>query len=477
MVDVVRDEFNTDVVILGSGPGGYSAAFRAADLNKKVVLVEQYENLGGVCLNVGCIPSKALLHIASVIDEAEEFGKCGVFFEKPKIDLEKIIAWKNKVIRKLSSGLKMMSKKRGVKVVCGTGKFLSEKEVIVDNGDAGSSLLKFEDCIIASGSSPSQLPFLPKDDRIMNSTRALELEKTDIKLLIIGGGIIGLEMASVYNALGAKITIAETMDQIMPGADKDLVMPLYNKIRKKYENIMLKTNVVKVLSKEDGLWVTFKNSNSETTEEKTFDKILVSVGRKPNSLNLDLNKVKVDIDERGFIKVDNQMKTSVKNIYAIGDVVGNPMLAHKASAQGRLASEVIAGKENYFNPKCIPSVSYTNPEIAWVGLTELRAREIGFEYKVGAFPWSASGRAISLDRTEGLTKILFDKNGTVVGGGIVGVNAGDLISEISLAIEMKCDSEDISSTIHPHPTTSESIMMSAEVYEGTVTDLYLPKNK
>jgi len=472
----MSNSVETEVVVLGSGPGGYSAAFRASDLGKQVTLIERYPVIGGVCLNVGCIPSKALLHIAKVIDEADEMAAQGVDFGKPKIDLDKVRGWKDKVVKQLTGGLSMMAKQRKVNIVTGYGKFISPNEIEVDN-NGEKTVVKFNECIIAAGSLPVKLPFIPEDPRVMDSTGALELEDANCEMLVLGGGIIGLEMATVYHALGAKISVVEMMDQLMPGADKDLVMPLHKRLEKRYEKIMLKTSVTAVEAKKDGLWVTFDGANVPDKNPKRFDRILVSVGRRPNGKLIDAEKAGVNVDERGFISVDNQMRTNVSNIYAIGDIVGQPMLAHKASSEGRLAAEVIAGKKHFFTPKCIPSVAYTDPEVAWVGVTETQAKAEGIKYEKGVFPWMASGRALSMGRSEGMTKMLFNENGTVIGGGIVGVSAGDLISEIALAVEMACDAEDVALTIHPHPTVSESVMMATEVFEGTVTDLYIPKKK
>ena len=465
-----------EVVVLGSGPGGYSAAFRAADLGKKVVLIERYDNIGGVCLNVGCIPSKALLHVAKVIDDAQDMQQFGVSFGEPKLDINKIRDYKNGIIKKLTGGLKMMAKQRKVEIVVGYGKFTSPNEIAVDNNGEVTTV-KFQNCIIAAGSLPVKLPFLPDDSRIIDSTGALELEDTNCKMLVLGGGIIGLEMATVYHALGAKISIVEMMDQIIPGADKDIITPLQKRISSRYEAIMLKTKVTKVEAKKDGLWVTFEGDNAPSENPQRFDRILSAVGRTPNGKKIDAEKAGVTVDDRGFIAVDNQLRTNVSHIYAIGDVVGQPMLAHKAVAEGHVAAEVIAGKKHFFEPKCIPSVAYTDPEVAWVGITENQAKEQGIKYEKGVFPWMASGRALSVDRPEGMTKLIMDENGTVIGGGITGVNAGELISEIALAIEMGCDAEDIALTIHPHPTLSESVMMAAEMYEGTITDLIAPKKK
>jgi dihydrolipoamide dehydrogenase len=467
-------ELQTEVVVLGSGPGGYAAAFRAADLGKKVILVERYENIGGVCLNVGCIPSKALLHAAKVIDETHEMSDCGIDFGKPKIDTKKLRDWKNKVVTKLTGGLKMLAKQRKVEIVQGVGQFISSHKLEV-TGPKGKQTIQFDNAIIASGSSPVKLPFLPDDPRIIDSTGALELEETQCKMLVIGGGIIGLEMATVYHALGAEISIVELMDQVIPGCDKDIVMPLQKRIQKRYKNILLKTKVTKVEAKKDGLWVTFEGENAPTEPQK-FDRILCAVGRRPNGDLVAADKAGVKVDERGFIAVDKQMRTNVSHIFAIGDVAGNPMLAHKATPEGRLAAEVIAGKKHYFDATCIPSVAYTDPEVAWVGVTENEAKAKGIQYGKGVFPWAASGRSLSIGRDEGLTKLIIDeKTHRVIGGAMVGPNAGELVAEVGLAIEMGCDVEDIALTIHPHPTLSETIAMAAEVYEGTITDLYLPK--
>lgn len=469
----MSDKLQTEVVVLGSGPGGYSSAFRAADLGKKVILVERFNTIGGVCLNVGCIPSKALLHVAKIIDDSKEIASHGVEFGKPTLSINKIRDFKNQIIKKLTGGLVMMAKQRQVQIVTGVGKFISPKELEVEK-DGKKTVIAFEHGVIAAGSLPVKLPFIPNDPRVMDSTGALELEKTEGELLILGGGIIGLEMATVYHALGAKISVVEMMDQLIPGADRDVVMPLHKRLEKRYEKIMLKTRVTKVDAKSDGLWVTFEGDNIPEQNPKRFDRILVAVGRSPNGKSIGAEKAGIKVDERGFIAVDKQMKTNVPGIYAIGDIVGNPMLAHKASAEGRLAAEVIAGKKHFFDATCIPSVAYTDPEIAWVGVTE-NAKNVSGERKKAVFPWMASGRALSIDRTEGFTKLIFDEKNRVIGGAVVGVNAGELISEIALAIEMGCDVEDVALTIHPHPTLSESIMMAAEVFEGTITDLYIPK--
>lgn len=467
----------TEVVVIGSGPGGYTAAFRAADLGKKVVLVERYESLGGVCLNVGCIPSKALLHAAKVIDEASEMSEHGIQFGKPKIDSKKLLEWKNSIVTKLTGGVKMLAKTRKVTTVTGTAKFISPQEIEVIKNDGAKETIKFEQAIIAVGSEPVKLPFLPEDDRIIDSTGALELQSVTGSMLVIGGGIIGLEMATVYHALGSEVSIVELMDQIIPGADNDIVMPLYKRIKSRYKNIYLKTKVTKVEAKKDGLYVTFEGENAPKEPQK-FDRILSAVGRRPNGKQIDAEKAGVKVDERGFIAVDKQMRTNVSHIFAIGDVVGNPMLAHKAMPEGRVAAEVIAGLKHYFDAKCIANVAYTDPEIAWVGVSENEAKAKGMKYGKGVFPWAASGRSLSIGRSEGLTKLIIDETThRVIGAGIVGTNAGELIAEVALAIEMGCDVEDIALTIHPHPTLSETVALAAEVYEGTITDLFMPKKK
>lgn len=467
----------TELVVLGSGPGGYTAAFRAADLGKKVVLIERYENIGGVCLNVGCIPSKALLHAAKVIDEAAEMSGHGIEFSKPKIDAKKLRDWKASVVTKLTGGLKMLSKQRKVEIVTGVGKFISPNAIEVTLKDGKKETVEFEQAIIAVGSRPVKLPFIPEDPRIIDSTGALELADVTGSMLVIGGGIIGLEMATVYHALGSEITIVELMDQIIPGADSDIVAPLYKRIKARYKNIYLKAKVTKVDAKKDGLYVTFEGGDAPT-EPVRFDLILCSVGRRPNSDGIDADKAGVQVNERGFIPVDKQMRTNVPHIFAIGDVVGNPMLAHKAMPEARVAAEVVAGMKHFFDPKCIPSVAYTDPEVSWVGMTENEAKAKGVKYGKGVFPWAASGRSLSVGRSEGLTKLLVDEEThRVIGAGIVGPNAGELIAEVGLAIEMGADVEDIALTIHPHPTLSETVALAAEIFEGTITDLYMPKKK
>jgi dihydrolipoamide dehydrogenase len=472
---MANNTMQIEVVVLGSGPGGYTAAFRAADLGKKVILIERYETLGGVCLNVGCIPSKALLHAAKVIEEAQFMNTNGIDFGKPKIDLGKLRNWKDSVVKKLTGGLKMLAKQRKVEVVQGVGKFTGANQITVETAQ-GKQVVNFENAIIAAGSQPVRLPFLPEDPRIIDSTGALELKDAQGEMLVIGGGIIGMEMATVYAALGAKITVVEFMDMLMPGADKDIVQPLHKRVSKHY-TIMLKTKVTKVEAKKDGLWVTFEGEQAPKTPQR-FDRILAAVGRRPNGKLIDAEKAGVKVDDRGFIAVDKQLRTNVPHIFAIGDIVGNPMLAHKATNEARVAAEVIAGKKHFFDPRCIPSVAYTDPEIAWVGMTEAEAKEKGINYGKGVFPWAASGRSLGQGRDEGMTKLLFDNDThRVIGAGIVGPNAGELIAEIGLAIEMGCDAEDIALTIHPHPTLSETVAMATEVFEGTVTDLYIPPKK
>jgi dihydrolipoamide dehydrogenase len=469
------------MVVLGSGPGGYTAAFRAADLGLDTVLIERYSSLGGVCLNVGCIPSKALLHAADVIEQAAHAGEYGVEFGKPKIALDKLRSYKDKVVGQLTKGLAGMSKQRKVRVVQGTGKFVSPNEIEIA-GEGGTQLLKFQHCIIAAGSQAVKLPFFPWDDpRVMDSTDALELAEVPSKLLVVGGGIIGLEMATVYRALGSEVTVVEFMDQLMPGADKDLVKPLADRLKKQGVAVHLKTKVVEAKAEKKGIVCKFEGDSPPATD--TFDRVLVAVGRVPNGKKIDADKAGVRVGERGFIEVDRQMRTNAPHIFAIGDIVGQPMLAHKATHEGKLAAEVaagesVSGKGREWVARVIPSVAYTDPEIAWVGVTETEAKDKGLKVGVGKFPWAASGRAIGLGRTEGFTKLIFDEaTHRIIGGGIVGVHAGELIAEIALAIEMGCEAADIGHTIHPHPTLSESVGMSAEVYEGTITDLYIPKKK
>lgn len=473
---------HADVVVLGSGPGGYTAAFRASDLfreaklTKTIVLIEREETLGGVCLNVGCIPSKALLHAAKVIDDAADFESHGIAFGAPKIDLEKLKNWKGSVIKRLTTGLKGLAKQRNVQVIRGEGIFSSPNTITVKT-ESGTQTITFENAIIAVGSRPVQLPMLPEDPRIMDSTGALELKDIPKRLLVIGGGIIGMEMATVYHALGSKITVVELMDGLIAGADKDIVAPLQKRVQKRYENILLETKVTKVEAKKEGIWVTFEGKNAPKDPER-FDRILSAAGRIPNGKLIGAEKAGIQVNEKGFIAVDKQQRTNVSHIFAIGDVTGNPMLAHKAMPEGRIAAEVIAGAKHFFEPKCIPSVAYTDPEIAWVGLTEVEAKQQNRNFGKGVFPWAASGRALSIGREEGLTKVIFDKDtNRIIGAGIVGPNAGELIAEVGLAIEMGCDAEDIALTIHPHPTLSETIALATEVFEGTITDLYMPKKE
>ncbi|UHQ23947.1 dihydrolipoyl dehydrogenase [Lysobacter sp. 5GHs7-4] len=469
------------MLVLGSGPGGYTAAFRAADLGLDTVLVERYATLGGVCLNVGCIPSKALLHAAALIDETSHSADIGLDFGKPKIDLGKLRDFKqNKVVGQFTKGLAGMAKQRKVRVVTGTGRFVSSNELEVQ-GEGGSQLIRFEQCIIAAGSQAVKLPGFPWDDpRVMDSTDALELAEVPKKLLVVGGGIIGLEMATVYRALGSEVTVVEFMDQLMPGADPDLVKPLADRLKKQGVAVHLKVKAAGTEASKQGIKVSFEPAaaGGSAPEAQLFDRVLVAVGRAPNGGKLDADKAGVQVTERGFIPVDRQMRTNVPHIFAIGDLVGNPMLAHKATHEGKLAAEVAAGEKKEWVARVIPSVAYTDPEIAWVGVTETEAKARGLKVGVGKFPWAASARALGLGRSEGFTKLIFDEaTHRVIGAGIVGVHAGDLISELALAIEMGCEASDIGHTIHPHPTLSESVAMAAEVYEGTITDLYIPKKK
>jgi dihydrolipoamide dehydrogenase len=469
-------KIQTDVVVIGSGPGGYTAAFRAADLGKRVVLIERFDNLGGVCLNVGCIPSKALLHIAKVLDESHEMEAQGVSFGKPKLDNKKLVAWKNSVVKKLTGGLNALAKQRKVEVVVGTAKFASSHQVVVEGKD-GKTTVDFENAIIAVGSESVDLPFIPEDKRIFSSTGALELEDIKGNLLVLGGGIIGLEMATVYSALGVEVTVVEFMDQLIPGADADLVNVLQKRMSKKGVKFLLKTKVTAMDAKKDGIYVSMEGEHG-TDKPLSFQQVLVAVGRKPNGGEIAADNAGVNVDERGFIHVDKQMRTNVPHIFAIGDVVGQPMLAHKAIPEGKVAAEVICGKKHYFDPKCIASVAYTDPELAWVGLTEKEAKKQDISYEKAVFPWAASGRALSMGREEGMTKLLFcPESKRILGAGIIGINAGDLIAETALAIEMECDVEDIALTIHPHPTLSETIAQASEIFEGSITDLYMPKKK
>ena len=469
-------DFECQVVVLGSGPGGYTAAFRAADLGQDTVLIERYSTLGGVCLNVGCIPSKALLHAGRVIEEAAHAEDIGLSFGKPKIDLDKLRASKDKVVKQLTGGLAGMAKQRKVRVVEGVGKFISPNEIEVEGKD-GKKLVRFGKAIIAAGSQAVKLPGFPWDDtRMMDSTDALDLADIPKKLLVVGGGIIGLEMACVYDALGSEVTVVELLDQLMPGADADLVRPLQQRLAKRYAGIHLKVKVAKIEAGKKGLTATFEGEKAP--EPQTYDRVLVAIGRSANGGKINAQAAGVNVTDRGFIPVDKQMRTNVPHIFAIGDLVGQPMLAHKATHEGKVAAEVAAGEKSEFLARVIPSVAYTDPEIAWVGLTETEAKAQGIAYGVGKFPHAASGRAIGVGRTEGFTKLIFDEaSHRVLGAGIVAPNAGDLIAEVALAIEMGCEAADIGLTIHPHPTLSESVGMAAEVYEGTITDLYIPKKK
>ncbi len=468
-----KGDIHAEVVVLGAGPGGYTAAFRAADLGLKTVLIERYATLGGVCLNVGCIPSKALLHVARVITEASEMSAHGVTFGAPKIELDKLRGWKDGVIGKLTKGLGALAKQRKVTVVEGRGEFASPNLIRVETKD-GVKTVSFDHCIIAAGSSVARIPGFPYDNpRLIDSTGALALPEIPKRLLVIGGGIIGLEMATVFDALGSKITVVELMNGLMPGADRDVVRPLAKRLEKRYEKILLKTKVAKIEAVKDGLKVTFEGATNAT---ETFDYALMAVGRRPNGRELKAEAAGVTVNERGFIPVDKQMRTNVPHIFGIGDVVGEPMLAHKATHEAKLAAEVIAGHKVAFDARTIPSVAYTDPEVAWMGLTETQAEKQGIAYDKAVFPWAASGRALATGRDEGMTKLLFDKQtNRILGAGMVGINAGELIAETVLALEMGADATDIGLTIHPHPTLSETVFFAAEIAEGSITDLYMPK--
>ena len=474
-------DVQAEIVVLGSGPGGYTAAFRAADLGKKVILIEKEEVLGGVCLNVGCIPSKALLHVAEVVSEAPELAEAGITFSKPKIDTDKLRAHKDGVIGKLTGGLKQMAKQRKVKTVHGYGKFTSANTIEVEAADGTKQTVGFENCIIAAGSSVTKLPFIPwEDERVWDSTDALELHNIPKRLLVVGGGIIGLEMATVYSALGANVTVVELGDGLMPGADRDLIRLFERVLKKRYENIYTSTKVTELTPNKKGITCKFEDlsgkKKSKVPEEDTFDNVLVAIGRSPNGKLIDADKAGVIVNDHGFIEVDNQMSTNVNNIFAIGDVVGQPMLAHKATHEAKVAAEVISGMKSYFDARVIPSVAYTDPEVAWVGKTEDQLKEEGIEYEKGAFPWAASGRALSVGATTGMTKVLYDaQTHRMIGAGILGKNAGELIAEAALAIEMGAEMDDVGKTIHPHPTLSETLNFATEVAEGTCTDIYMPK--
>jgi dihydrolipoamide dehydrogenase len=471
-----KGDIHAEVVVLGSGPGGYTAAFRAADLGKQVVLIERYASLGGVCLNVGCIPSKALLHAARVISEAEEMAHAGIGFGKPKLELDKLRGWKDGIVSRLTKGLVGLAKQRKVTVVEGNGRFVSPHMIEVKTGD-GIKKVSFDNAIIAAGSQSARIPGFPYDDaRLMDSTGALQLADVPKRLLVIGGGIIGLEMATVYDALGSKVTVVELMDGLIPGADRDLVRPLHKRIEKRYEKILLKTKVTKLEAQKTGLKATFEGEGAP--EPQVYDRVLLSVGRRPNGKAIEAQAAGVNVNERGYIPVDKQMRTNVPHIYAIGDIVGEPMLAHKATHEGKLAAEVIAGHKAAFDARTIPSVAYTDPEIAWMGLSETQAKEQGIAIEKAVFPWAASGRALATARDEGMTKLIFEP-GTrrLLGAGMVGPNAGELVAETVLALEMGADAEDIGLTIHPHPTLSETVFFAAEIAEGSITDLYMPKKK
>ncbi|MDE2219852.1 MAG: dihydrolipoyl dehydrogenase, partial [Gammaproteobacteria bacterium] len=468
-------EREIELLVLGAGPGGYTAAFRAADLGLRVILVDRWPALGGVCLNVGCIPSKALLHAAKVIDEARAMGAHGVEFGTPRVDFAKLRDWKSRVVGKLTGGLAGLARQRKVEVLRGTGRFLSPHVIEVAH-EGRSQRVRFAQCIIAAGSEPIALPFMPRDPRVMDSTGALELPGDPGRMLVIGGGIIGLEMATVYEALGAKLSVVELTAQLMPGCDPDLVRPLEKRLKARYEQILLGTKVTAVAAAADGLQVSFEDARGASVQR--FDRVLVAVGRVPNGRLLNADTAGVAVSERGFIAVDSQQRTNVPHIFAIGDVVGQPMLAHKATHEGKVAAEVAAGQKSYFDARAIPSVAYTDPEVAWAGVTEAGAKAQGIATEKAVFPWAASGRSLSLGRDEGFTKLLFDPvTQRIVGGGIVGPNAGELIAEVALAIEMGADAHDIGLTVHPHPTLSETVAMAAEAFAGTLTDLYLPKKR
>jgi dihydrolipoamide dehydrogenase len=463
---------SAQLVVIGSGPGGYTAAFRAADLGLDVILVEKDPYLGGVCLNVGCIPSKALLHAAKVIDDAAAMADHGVVFGAPTIEADKLVDWKNRVVGRLTGGLAQLAKQRKVRIVTAYAKFQSANRLELDNGET----VAFEKCIIAAGSEPFMLPGLPDDPRIVDSTGALEVHPLPESLLVVGGGIIGLEMACVYAALGVKVSVVELMDSLMPGTDKDLLRPFLKVVKPRYEQIMISTKVTGMSATDAGIEVAFEGKDAP--ESAVYERVLVAIGRRANGDKLDAARAGVIVDERGIVAVDKQMRTNVPHIFAIGDLAGGPMLAHKATHEAKVAAEVAAGEKSYFDARGIPSVAYTDPEVAWVGLTENEAKEKGIDYGVAKIPWAASGRALSLGRDEGFTKLLFDKKtDRLLGGAIVGPNAGDLIAEIGLALEMGADATDIGLTIHPHPTLSETVAFAAEAYEGTITDLYMPKKK
>lgn len=471
-------DVSCQMLVLGAGPGGYTAAFRAADLGMQTVLVERWSTLGGVCLNVGCIPSKALLHAAKVIDESHESSDFGIEFSAPKIDIDKLRTWKEKIVGRLTGGLNGLAKQRKVQVVRGVGSFLDPNHVEVVGDDGKKTVVRFEKAVIAAGSEAVKLPFIPEDSRVIDSTGALELAGIPKRMLVIGGGIIGLEMATVYHSLGTKITVVEMLPSIVAGADKDIVKPYQNRIQKRYEAIWLETRVTKVEATPEGMKVSFEGKHAPA-EPQVYDRVLVAVGRTPNGKRIGAEKAGVAVDERGFVQVvDSQMRTTQPHIFAIGDIIGQPMLAHKAVHEGKTAAEAASGLPSHFDARVIPSVAYTDPEIAWVGVTEEEAKAKGMKVGKGVFPWAASGRALSLGRDEGVTKLIFDEEtDRVIGAGIVGVNAGDLIAEVALAIEMGANATDIGLTVHPHPTLSETVAMAAEMFEGSITDLIAPKKR
>ena len=478
---VQQSDLHAEVLVLGAGPGGYTAAFRAADLGKQVVLVERYPTLGGVCLNVGCIPSKALLHAAKVITEAKEMAEHGISFGSPEIDLDKLRNWKaHDVVNKLTGGLSALAKQRNVTVINGRGEFTSQNQLQVIGAEGKATTISFDYAIIAAGSQATKMPGLApeyqNDPRIMDSTGALALEDIPKRMLVVGGGIIGLEMGTVYDALGAKVTVVELADGLIPGCDRDLVKPLHKRMEKRFEKILLKSKVARLEPKKDGIHVTFEGDNA--IDPQVYDRVLVAIGRRPNGKNIDAEKAGVLVNEYGFIPVDKQMRTNIPHIFAIGDIVGQPMLAHKAVHEGKVAAEVIDGHKVEFQALAIPSVAYTDPEVAWAGVTETEAKAKGIEFEKASFPWAASGRALSIGRTEGLTKLILEKETRrVIGAGIVGPNAGELLAEAMLAIEMGADTEDIGLTIHAHPTLSETLCFAAEMAEGTITDLLPPRKK
>ncbi|MBT8430491.1 MAG: dihydrolipoyl dehydrogenase [Gammaproteobacteria bacterium] len=471
-------DLQCEMLVLGAGPGGYTAAFRAADLGMKTVLVERWSTLGGVCLNVGCIPSKALLHAARVIDESEDMGAHGIKFAKPEVDIDALRSWKEKVVGRLTGGLSGLAKQRKVQVVSGVGSFVDANHVEVVAEDGARTVVKFDKAVIAAGSEAVRLPFIPDDPRVIDSTGALALQDVPGRMLVIGGGIIGLEMATVYNSLGSKVTVVEMLDNIVAGADKDMTKPLFNRIKRRYEAILLKTRVTAVEATAKGMKVTFEGANAPA-EPQLYDRILVAVGRSANGKLIGAEKAGVAVDDQGFVQVtDTQMRTTQPHIFAIGDIIGQPMLAHKAVHEGKTAAEAAAGLPSHFDARVIPSVAYTDPEVAWVGVTEEEAKAKGIKYGKGVFPWAASGRALSLAREEGVTKLIFDEETErLIGAGIVGVGAGDLIAEAAHAIEMGSNAADIGLTVHPHPTVSETVAMAAEAFEGTITDLYMPKKR